>query len=341
MSSGAIILYTTEDGKASIQLREQDGTVWLTQLEIADLFQTSKQNVSLHIRNILADKELATHATVKESLTVQAEGGREVRRPTTLYSLEMILAVGYRVKGPRGTQFRQWATTHLREYLVKGFVLDDERLKRPGRWDYFDELLARIREIRASEKRFYQKLRDLFALSTDYRDDPETAALFFAETQNKMLFAVTGRTAAEIVVQRAKASEANMGLTSWSGSRVRKHDVIVAKNYLTADEVDTLNRIVVLFLDYAELQAKERRQMTIAGWRANLGRFLEFNRRPVLNHTGSVRHDDMKTIVEGRYTEFDTHRREAECLAADAADVAELEQAEAELKELKPPGSND
>jgi len=231
----------------------------------------------------------------------------------------------------RGTQFRQWATTNPREYLVKGFVINDERLKNPGGWDYFDELLARIREIRASEKRFYQKVRDLFTLSADYKDDEAAAHQFFAEVQNKMLYAVTRHTAAELVVKRADPKQPNMALQSWSGTRVRKADVIVAKNYLLAAEVDELNRIVVMFLDYAEDQAKRKKQLTLADWRANVGRFLEFNERKVLKNAGAVSHDDMKKIAERRYETFDEQRRAAEALAADREDVAELEAAEKKL----------
>ena len=214
-----LILYQTDDGKAQVKLRAEDGSAWLTQMEIAELFATSKQNVSLHIKNILAEGELDPTATVKESLTVQTEGRRQIQRKTQLYRLEVILAVGYRVKGIRGTQFRQWATTHLSEYLIKGFVMDDERLKNPGGWDYFDELLARIREIRASEKRFYQKVRDLFALSADYRTEDQSAQVFFAEVQNKLLYAVTRHTAAEISIERADYKVPNMGLTACSGNR--------------------------------------------------------------------------------------------------------------------------
>jgi hypothetical protein len=330
--SDAIIIYPAPDGKTSVQLRAQDGSVWLTQIEIAELFQTSKQNVSLHIKNVLAEKELLKDSVVKESLTTAADGKNY---KTLLYNLEMILAVGYRVKSVRGTQFRQWATTNLREYLVKGFVINDERLKNPGGWDYFDELLARIRKIRASEKRFYQKVRDLFALSADYPGDEEAAQTFFAEVQNKMLYAVTGHTAAELVVKRADSKQVNMGLKAWSGTRVRKHDVIVAKNYLQAEEVDELNRIVVMFLDYAEDQTKRRKQLTLADWRANVGRFLEFNERTVLKNAGAVSHADMKTLAEKHYETFDQQRRTVEALEADRADVKELEAAEKEL--LKKP----
>ena len=222
-----LVLYQTEDGLVRIQLRAEGGNVWLTQLEIAELFATTKQNVSLHAKNILEDKELDEKATVKESLTVQTEGNRQVKRNTTLYNLAMILAIGYRVRSPRGNQFRQWASAHLSEYLLKGFVMDDERLKNSGGWDYFDELLARIRDIRASEKRFYQKVRDLFALSRDYQSSDSKAQVFFAEVQNKLLYAVTQQTAAEIIVARADPNSPNMALTTWSGTRVNLESSIL------------------------------------------------------------------------------------------------------------------
>jgi hypothetical protein len=328
-----LILYQTDDGLARIQLRALDGNVWLSQVEIAELFATTKQNVSLHAKNILAEQELKVEATVKESLTVQSEGARKVRRSTLLYSLPMILAIGYRVRSPRGTQFRQWATAHLGEYLVKGFVMDDERLKNPGGWDYFDELLARIREIRASEKRFYQKVRDLFALSADYRVDDSNAQLFFAEVQNKLLYAVTRKTAAEIVVSRADANSPNMALSTWSGSRVRRHDVIVAKNYLNADEVDTLNRLVIIFLEQAELRVKERKELTLHYWRGNIDRLLDFNDRPVLKNNGSISTDKMRSIVQDRYDTFDIQRRNAEAADSDSEDLKALEALEAQAKQ--------
>jgi len=327
--SSELILYRTDDGQTEVQLKAIDGTVWLTQLEVAALFEISKQNVSLHIKNILKEGELPENAVVKESLTTAADG-KNYR--TKLYRLEMILAVGYRVKGARGTQFRQWATAHLSEYLVKGFVMDDERLKNPGGWDYFDELLARIREIRASEKRFYQKVRDLFALSEDYRADDREAQLFFAEVQNKLLYAVTRKTAAEIIVSRADPDSPNMALTNWSGSRVRKQDVIIAKNYLTADEVDTLNRLVVIFLEQAELRAKERKQLTLDFWRQNVDRLLEFNDKPILNSPGKISAEQMKQIAHNRYDAFDESRRKAEAIAADAEDIKALEEIEKQAK---------
>jgi hypothetical protein len=333
--SSELILYQTDDGLARIQLRTLDGNVWLSQVEIAELFATTKQNVSLHAKNILAEQELGAEATVKESLTVQNEGAREVRRSTLLYSLPMILAIGYRVRSPRGTQFRQWATAHLNEYLIKGFVMDDERLKNPVGWDYFDELLARIREIRASEKRFYQKVRDLFALSVDYHVDDSAAQFFFAEVQNKLLYAVTQKIAAEIVVARADANAPNMALSNWSGSRVRKQDVIVAKNYLSADEVDTLNRLVIIFLEQAELRVKERKELTLDYWRGNVDRLLDFNDRPLLKNNGSISTEQMKTIAQDRYDTFDARRRSAEALNSDAEDLKDLEAIEAKAKQSR------
>lgn len=326
MSNGELILYTTEDGKASIQLRAADGTVWLTQLELAELFQTSVPNVNIHIKGIYEDGELSPEATIKDYLIVRSEGRREVQRQVKTYNLDMILAVGYRVRSPRGTQFRQWATAHLREFLVKGFVMDDERLKNPGGWDYFDELLARIREIRASEKRFYQKVRDIFATAVDYRPDTDEALLFFKKVQNKMFWAITGQTAAELIKDRANAELPNMGLQSWQGSRVRKKDVVVAKNYLAQEEVEELDRIVVMYLDYAEDQARRRKSVTMREWSDKLDAFLSFNDRAVLTHAGQISHEVAEKLAHDRYEQFDTHRREAERLAADAEDVRALEE---------------
>jgi hypothetical protein len=244
MSEGELVLYRTQDGLIEIQLRAVDGAVWLTQAEMAALFETSPQAITQLIKSIYGEGELAEEATCKEFLQVRSEGGRQVQRSLKAYRLDMILAVGYRVRSPRGTQFRQWATTALREYLVKGFVINGQRLKDPSGYDYFDELLERIRDIRASEKRFYQKVRDVFAAtSADYDTKSDTAQVFFQTIQNKMLFAVTGRTAAELILARASAAQPNMGLTSWKGARVRKVDVTVAKNYLSQEEISELNRI--------------------------------------------------------------------------------------------------
>ncbi|MFH1027643.1 MAG: virulence RhuM family protein, partial [Pseudomonadota bacterium] len=285
----SLIIYTSDDGNTRINLRVEADSIWLSQLEIAELFQTTKQNVSLHARNIFAAGELSQDSVVKDSLTTAADG-KNYR--TQLYHLDLILAIGYRIRSPRGVQFRQWATRNLKEFLVKGFVMDDERLKNPGAWDYFDELLARIREIRASEKRFYQKVRDLFALSSDYRITEKETNQFFAEVQNKLLFAATGLTAAELIVKRADPECPNMSLTHWSGSRVRKQDVVIAKNYLSEDEIDTLNRLVVIFLEQAELRVKQQHDLTLDFWRNHVDGMLAFNGQAVLQNSGSIRHDD-------------------------------------------------
>lgn len=330
-----VVLYETEDGAARFFLKAKNGSVWLTQIELAHLFQTTVPNVNIHVKNVLDEGELSELRTIKEDLIVQIEGARRVRRSVKHYNLDMILAIGYRVKSPRGTQFRQWATTHLREYLVKGFVMDDERLKSLESWDYFDELLERIRDIRSSEKRFYQKVRDLFALSIDYRDDPDTTGLFFAEVQNKMFFAVTGHTAAELIVQRADAAQPNMSLTSWKGGRVRKGDVTVAKNYLNAEELSDLNRIVSLFLDFAELRTRQRKDLRIADWQAYVNSFMTFSEQPLLEGNGRMSHESMSAIVHERYEQFDAARRARETTEADSADLRELEQVEEQLSRRK------
>ncbi|HFD6779792.1 TPA: virulence RhuM family protein [Pseudomonas aeruginosa] len=334
MASGDLVLYSTDDGLAQFTLREMDGQVWMTQLEMAELYQTSKQNISLHVQNVLAEGELAEEATVKENLTVQTEGSRQVRRNLAYYALPMIIAVGYRVRSTRGRQFRQWATRTLGEYLQKGFVMDDARLKEP-RWDYFDELLKRIRDIRASEKRFYQKVRDLFTLSEDYRAHEQDTARLFAEVQNKLFFAVTGHTAAELIVQRADAGAPNMNLLSFKGDRVRKTDVVVAKNYLNAAELDQLNRLVGMFLDFAELRAEQRKHLMLTDWRQYIDSFMAFNEQPLLRTAGNISREQMKQVAHERYEQFDKHRRRAEALAADAQELAELERLEKRLNHQK------
>lgn len=316
-----IILYTTPDGKANIKLYAENGTVWLTQAQMAELFNTTKQNVSLHIKNIIKDGELAESATVKDYLTVQKEGNRNITRNLSYYNLDMILAVGFRVRSPRGTQFRKWANTTLKEYLTKGFVLDNDRLKNPdGRPDYFDELLAQIRDIRASEKRFYQKLRDLFALSTDYSPTDADTRMFFAQTQNKLLYAVTGNTSAEIIANRADHNKQNMGLTSWTGSIVRKADISIAKNYLTNDELDTLNRLVSLFLESAELRAKMRKTLTLNYWRNSIDKILQDHDIPLLKSAGKISKTAADNFALAEYEKFDAWRKTNEAKRADEDD---------------------
>ena len=335
---GELILYRTEDGRAAIQLRAVDGTVWLTQADIAALFDTTPQNVTLHLRNLYAAGELDEAATCKELLQVQAEGPRRVQRRVRTYNLDAILAIGYRVRSPRGSQFRRWASTVLRDYLVKGFALNDERLKDPGGLDYFDELLARIRDIRASEKRFYQKVRDLFkTTSVDYDGSDESAKTFFATIQNKLVFAVTGRTAAELIVERADAAKPNMALTTWQGTRVRKADVTVSKNYLAAEEIEALNRLTTMFLDFAEDRARRRLETRMADWIVQTDRFLAFNERDVLRHAGSVSHERMEQIVHQRFTTFDANRRAAEAVEAAREADEDIDRLEAEARRLKPP----
>jgi hypothetical protein len=328
-----LILYTTEDGHSQIKLRAQEQTVWLTQLEMAELFDATKQNVSLHLKNIFEDGELDPTATVKESLTVQIEGSRQVQRPVTLYNLDAILAVGYRVRSPRGVQFRRWASTVLKEFLTKGFVMDDERLKNPdGRPDYFDEMLARIRDIRASEKRFYQKVRDLFALASDYDKTDQTTLQFFATVQNMLLYAVTQQTAAELITSRADANDPNFGLMHWQGSQVRKQDILVAKNYLSEDEIDTLNRLVVIFLETAELRTKNRQEIRMAFWQQNVEQIIGSNGFKVLTHAGKVGHARMEQQVEPLFMDFDQRRKQHDADSADNQDEAELKALENSLK---------
>lgn len=328
-----IIIYNTPDGKASVALYTRDGKVWLNQQQIAELFGTSKQAISHHILNILKEGELPEHSVVKNYLTTASDGKQY---DIIYYSLEMILAIGYRVRGVRGTQFRQWATRHLSEYLVKGFTMDDERLKNPdGRPDYFDELLLRIRDIRASEKRFYQKLRDLFKLSSDYEAKEKATQMFFAETQNKLLFAVTHNTADELIVARADDQKPNMGLTSWKGSIVRKGDIIIAKNYLNEDEIDTLNRLVTLFLESAELRVKERKDLTLDFWRENVKMLLSFQGKDILSDNGSVSNAYMEEHVRSIYEKFDAKRKAYDAQLADEEDLKLLEDLEDDLKKRR------
>jgi len=317
-----IIIYNTSDGSASVALYAKDGQVWMSQAELALLFATSIPNISMHISNILNDRELSADSVIKDYLTTASDGKKY---KVTFYSLDMILAIGFRVRSKRGTQFRIWANRHLKTYMVKGFVIDSDRLKNPdGRPDYFDELLDQIRDVRASEKRFYQKVRDLFALSTDYDKTDKATQMFFTETQNKLLYATTESTAAEIIVSRADANQPNMALTSWKGNVVRKGDIVIAKNYLTADELDTLNRLVTIFLETAELRAKNRVAITMDFWKGNVDKIIESNDRPLLLDNGSISKVDMESRVKKIYEQFDQRRKKLEAEEADRVDIDDI-----------------
>jgi len=311
---GEMLLYVTEDGRSRVECRFQDETIWLSQALIAELFDVTPQNVTIHFQALYADGEIDEPATCKDYLQVRIEGSREVRRMVRHYNLEAILAVGYRVRSERGTQFRRWATERLSEYLVKGFTMDDERLKNPPAAgasvpDYFDELLEQIRDIRASEKRMYLRVREIFKLAGDYDGNRPEAAVFFQTIQNKLHYAATGKTAAELIAGRADHAKPNMGLTTWKGGVVRKGDVTIAKNYLNAEEIDELNRIVVMWLDFAEDQARRRKQVFLRDWETKLDEFLRFNDRSVLGGKGNMSHADAVTRAEGEYEEFAARRR--------------------------------
>ena len=333
MEKKNIIIYNTADGKASVSLLTKDSTVWMNQNQLAELFDTSVSNISMHISNILNDKELDEISVVKEYLTT-ATDGKDYN--VIFYSLEMILAIGFRVRSKRGTQFRQWANQNLASYMIKGFLMDDERLKNPdGRPDYFDELLARIRDVRASEKRFYQKVRDLFALSSDYDASDKATQMFFAETQNKILFAITGKTAAEIIVSRANATEPNMALTNWKGKIVRKQDIYIAKNYLTEDEIDHLNRFVTVFLETAELRAKNRQDIMMAFWKENIDKIILLNDKTILQTKGKISHPQMELTVDAIFESFDVKRKVTDAKEADKEDLEELKVLESIIKIVK------
>lgn len=331
-----IILYQTEDGRTRIQCRFEDENVWMTQALMAELFQTTPQNITLHLRAIYAAGELKESATCKEYLQVRSEGGRQIQRSLRHYNLEAILAVGFRVRSHRGTQFRQWATARLREYLVKGFTMDDERLKNPpgkGQKDYFDEQLERIRDIRSSERRFYQKVLDIYATSVDYTPDTELSQQFFATVQNKMHWAAHGQTAAEVIHARVDAGKPFMGLqTTRPGGIIRKEDVSTAKNYLDAEELGTLNRIVNAYIEFAELRALQRKVMTMRDWIAKLDEFLKLSEHELLNHAGKITAEQAKLKAE---LEYDRYRK---LLDAQPRTVdLDFDQAVSALKQLPKP----
>lgn len=328
-----LIIYNSDDGKVQVALLVADNEAWLNQSQLAELFDTSVQNIALHIKNIFSDNELDADSVIKDYL-ITAQDGKNYQ--VKHYALEMILAVGFRVRSPRGVQFRRWANTQLRTFLDKGFLLDKERLKNPqGRTDHFDELLEQIREIRASEMRFYQKVRELFALSADYDKTDKAAQMFFAETQNKLIYAVTRQTAAELIIARADADQPNMGLTAWKGSVVRKGDIVVAKNYLLHDELDSLNRLVMIFLESAELRVKNRQDLTLGFWRNNVDALLEFNGFPVLADKGSRSHKQMETVAARQYALFDQARKQEKQRLAEAEDLQALQHLQADLEKRK------
>ncbi|WIV12891.1 virulence RhuM family protein [Proteiniborus sp. MB09-C3] len=310
---GEILIYQTEKGETKIDVYMEDGTIWLTQKHIAQLYGKSVNTINEHIKNIFSDGELKESSTIREFRIVQNEGGREVARDTKFYNLDMILAIGYRVRSNVGVQFRNWTSKVLKEYMQKGFVMNDERLKNPKKFgeDYFDELLERIRDIRASEKRFYQKIKDIYSLSVDYNPALESTKDFFATVQNKLLYAVTGQTAAELITERADGSKDNMGLTAFKGAVVRKGDINISKNYLQEDEITDLNRIVTMFLDHAEDMARGKMPMTMKDWDNSLNEFLQFRRREILEGKGKVSREDMERKVLQEYAAYNTRRLNA------------------------------
>jgi len=317
-----ILIYQTEDGNTRIDVRLMDKTVWLTQASMAELFQTTTQNITQHLRNIYAENELHEQATCKEFLQVQNERKRKVKRTLKFYNLDAILAVGYRIRSHRGTQFRRWATELLREYLIKGFVMDDRRLKEGKSFgeDYFEELLERIRDIRASEKRFYKKITDIYSLSVDYDPNAEITQDFFATVQNKLHWAIHGHTAAELIAKRTNAKKPGMGLTSWEGSKIRKKDTKIAKNYLNENELNELNRIVTMYLDYAEDQAKRFKPMKMSDWKEKLDSFLKFNKRDVLNNPGKVSAEVAEKLAADEYEKYRVFRLKKEAKQMDDFD---------------------
>ena len=339
-NQGEMILYQTDDGMVKLDVRLQNESLWLTQSDMAQLFQCSTDNVSLHLKNIYDEGELEQEATTEDFSVVRIEGEREVQRRLTFYNLDAVISVGYRVKSVIATRFRIWATQRLREYIVKGFVMDDERLKNPpvkglSVPDYFDEMLERIRDIRASEKRLYLRVREIFAMAADYGPGADETATFFSVIQNKLHFAATGETAAELIKSRADHKKPNMGLTAWKGNELRKTDVTIAKNYLNENEVNELNRIVTMWLDFAEDQARRRKQVFMKDWESRLDDFLRFNEREVLPNAGTVRKKTTDDHAASEYAEYSSERRRAKEFAAEKDYIKQLEAAARILPEEK------
>ena len=307
-SKGQVLIYQTEKGQTKLEVRLEEETVWLTQKDMAELYQTTKQNISLHIKNIYEEGELNENSVVKESLTTALDGKNY---KTKFYNLDMIISVGYRIKSHVATRFRKWATERLREYIIKGFLLDDERLKNPNQpFDYFDELLRRIQDIRTSERRFYQKITDIYATSADYDPTSEISLTFFKTVQNKMHWAITGQTAAEIIHTRVDSKKQNMGLTNWRGEEIKKKDVSIAKNYLNEKELKALNNLVEQYLLLAEGQALQRKPMYMKDWIKKLDSFLHVNERNILTHAGQIAHETAKGLAELEYDKFHSKRIE-------------------------------
>jgi hypothetical protein len=332
VKNSEFLIYRTEDGQVKLDVRLENESVWLTQQMMADLFRTTKQNISLHIQNIFDEEELSPEATVKDFLTVRQEGTRSIQRKLTHYNLDMIISVGYRVKSLIATRFRIWATRQLKEYIIKGFVMDDERLKNPpvagsSVPDYFDEMLERIRDIRASERRMYLRVKEIFSMAGDYDPSWSATTQFFSVIQNKLHYAATQMTAAELIRDRADHSQPNMGLTSWKEGEVRKTDVTIAKNYLKENEIDELNRIVVMWLDYAEDQAKHRKQVFMKDWEIKLDEFLKFNQRKVLSTAGKVSKKDADDYARKEYDRFEERRREYKEVIGEEETIKQLEEA--------------
>jgi hypothetical protein len=326
---GKILIYQNENGHTKVDVYFDEDTVWMAQRSMAELYQVDVRTINEHIGNIIADRELSEKATIRNFRIVQLEGTRSVQRNVQHYNLDMILAVGYRVRSHVGIHFRRWASEILTEYMKKGFALNDERLRNPKEFgaDYFDELLERIRDIRASEKRLYRKIKDIFALSVDYDSKSEAAQNFFKFVQNQLEYAATGYTASEIIADRADAGKDNMGLTAFKGAKVRRADVTVAKNYMSQEEISTLNLIVNMYLDYAELQAKNHQEMYMSDWRRKLEDFLRFNNREILRNFEKIKRETAEKLALDEYEKYDAHRRELE--------VDDVDELEADIKHLK------
>ena len=334
INKSEIILYQTEDGQTKIEVTMEDDTVWLSQAQMCELFQRDKSVISRHINNIFKEGELKRDSTVAKNAIVQNEGNRNVRREVEYYNLDVIISVGYRVKSHRGTQFRIWATERLREYIIKGFTMNDELLKKAGGGNYFDELLERIRDIRSSEKVFWRKVLDIYATSIDYDPRVESSIKFFKTIQNKMHWAAHGHTAAEIIFSRANSELPHMGMTSFSGDKPKKADTIIAKNYLKEDEINILNRIVTAYLEFAELQAIRKKPMYMRDWLEKLDNFLKMTNNEILNHAGTISHEQAKEKASFEYEKY-KEKMKNELSTVEKHFIESIDKAEKMLKQSK------